>query len=512
MSHVLAVDLGTTGVKVAVVGDDGRVHALAGERLRLLTTADGGVEQDPEEWWAAIGRCARSALAAGQVPPIDVDLVAVTSQYTSTTPIDAAGRPLGNTIMWMDTRGRRHHPCLVDRATAAWWIERHGFVPSGQDGIGHVAFIRREQPELYARTAAFVEPMDALVARLTGRITATQNTVFPMLCTDNRSRGTTVYDADMIERAGYDLDRLPELVPLGVPRGGLTSVAADHLGLRTGTVVADATIDSVTSAIGTGGVEPDRLGVVIGTTTVVATHVDARCQDMAHGLTAVPSPLPGRYLLVAENGIGGKALDVLVGLLDDTATPARHLDGAHSRLLRLAASSPPGSHGVIATPWLAGSMAPAFHRFTRATYANIGLETTRADLARAVVEGIALSTAWLVPYVEALAGTTEAALTLGGGVAASPLVGRILADCTGRPVRRLADPSAANARGAALLALVGAGRLLPGDLPDRLPIAEHHEPDPATTAMYAERLAHLTSLHAATAPWYAALNATEHRP
>ena len=188
---VLAIDLGSTGIKVAIVDDSGRVLASAGEVLPLIFTADGGVEQDADGWWDALGRCSRRALPESGLGRNDIGTVAVTSQYTSTLAVDAAGRPLANTIMWMDGRGRHHHPAIATAENRARWIELHGMAPSGNDDIGHVGIIRDLAPEVYAAASAFVEPMDALAARLTGHVTATQNTMFPMLSVDNRSWGST---------------------------------------------------------------------------------------------------------------------------------------------------------------------------------------------------------------------------------------------------------------------------------------------------------------------------------
>ena len=103
--HVLAIDLGSSGLKVAVVDDDGRVIGAASEALPTIFTADGGAEQDPEHWWAALGRCSRQAIAHADAQPGDIDAVAVTAQYMSTLAIAADGRPLTNVVMWMDGRG-----------------------------------------------------------------------------------------------------------------------------------------------------------------------------------------------------------------------------------------------------------------------------------------------------------------------------------------------------------------------------------------------------------------------
>ncbi len=513
-AHVLAVDLGSTGIKVAVVDEAGGVRSITGEVIPLLFLADGGVEQDPRVWWEALGRCSRRAVAESGLAGSSVTLVAVTSQYTSTTAVDAAGRPLGNTIMWMDGRGRRHfRPTWTDEQRATW-VDVHGQIPHGNDDVGHVHVIRDQWPDAYEAAAAFVEPMDLLAARLTGHVTATQNTMFPMLSVDNRTWGLTEYSDELLAMTGLDIETLPPLVPLGQPRGTLTAEAAAHLGVSAAAVVAGATIDSVTSAVGTGAIDADTCGLIVGTTAVMATHLPSKRHDIEHGLTAAPSPLPNSWFLVAENGIGGKALDVFVNNMvypADGLGVAAH-DGSYDAVLAAAAQVPCGSNGVLFLPWLVGSMAPGHERNMRGGFVNIGLSTTRADMARAVLEGVAMNVAWLLPYFSALAGNAYSQITFGGGGAASSLWGQILADATGVPVRRLARSTCTNAHGAALLALYEAGVHALADLPGLLVTEQIHEPHPEHQQVLAARTATLVDFHVRNTPFYEGFDSKDSRP
>ncbi len=512
MTCVLAIDLGTTGVKAAVVDGNGVVLASESEVLTTTHSPGGGAEQDPRDWWRVIGEAARGAVSRSGIPASDITLVAVTSQYTSTVAVTETGLPLANAIMWMDGRGRRHHRAL-DPAHIPRWIDLHGMPPSGNDDIGHIAFIRAEWPDVYSAAAAFVEPMDYVAARLTGHVTATQNTTFPMLSVDNRTWGATVYSPDLLQISGLDIGKLPTLVPLGSPRGQVTAEAATHLGISGQAIVAGATIDSVTSAVGTGAIDSTSCGLIIGTTSVMVTHLASKRHDLAHGLTTAPSPLPDSYFLVAENGIGGKAFDVFVNNVvypNDGLGTAPPPD-AYERVLAVAATAPSGSNGVLFLPWLIGSMAPSSERRMRGGFVNIGLATTRADMARAVLEGVATNASWLLPYFSALAGEQYTEITLGGGGASSALWGQILADCTGITVRRLANSRTTNAHGAALLALAENGRVAMSDIRAMLTTAELHSPEAAAHAVHRRRSAAFTDFHTRTAPFYDALNTSETR-
>jgi xylulokinase len=496
--HVLSIDLGSTGIKVAVVDESGTVRASAGESLPLVLTADGGAEQDPQRWWDSLGRCARRAVAESRVAAHDLTLVAVTSQWSSTVPIAADGTPVGATIMWMDGRGRRHNRARRDPDDIPTWVDVHGSMPFGNDPIGHIDFLRVERPDVYAAAAAFVEPMDAIAARLTGTVTATQNTVFPMLSVDNRVWGATTYSDDLLALSGLDPAKLPPLVPLGAPRGRVTATAAAHLGVAPDAVVAGATMDSVTSAVGTGAIDATVCGFIIGTTSVMPTHLPSKRHDLAHGLTTAPSPLPGRWLLVAENGLGGKALDVFVNniVFAGDGLGREVASSSFDDVLAVAASAPVGSHGVLFLPWLIGSLAPGNDGRARGGFVNLGLEAGRADMARAVLEGVAVNAAWLLPYFSALAGQEYHEVSFGGGGASSALWGQILADALAVRVRRLANPRTTNALGAALLALAEGGVFELGDIPAHLSVAETHEPEPSASAVLARHREALVEYHA----------------
>jgi xylulokinase len=424
-------------------------------------------------------------------------LVAVTSQWSSTVPIAADGVPVGNTVMWMDGRGRRHNRAHREPDTVPRWIDIHGLVPHGNDPIGHIDFVRAEHPAVYDAAAAFVEPMDAIAARLTGAITATQNTVFPMLSVDNRVWGATQYSDELLALSGLDPRKLPPLVPLGAPRGRLTPAASDHLGVAPGAVLMGATMDSVTSAIGTGAVAAGSFGMIIGTTSVMPTHLPSKRHDLEHGLTTAPSPLPDSWLLIAENGLGGKTLDVFVSNLVFAADGlGRELTAtSFDEVLAVAARAPIGSNGVLFLPWLIGSLAPGNDGRARGGFVNLGLETSRADMARAVLEGVAVNAAWLVPFFSALAGHQYDEVSFGGGGASSPLWGQILSDALGLRVRRLANPRTTNALGAALLALAEVGVFTVADIPSMLSIAETHEPEASATAVLARHLDALVEYH-----------------
>jgi xylulokinase len=488
---VLAIDLGTGGPKVALVHRDGSTLAWRSRPVHTVFLPDGGAEQDPHEMWRAVVAAAHETLAA--VAPLPtIAAVTVTSQYMSTIPVAADGTPTGPCILWMDSRGGVNNRALLNDESFMLFLGRHGMIPlpSGNDDVAHASVLRDHHPEAYAAAAALVEPMDYLTARLTGRVTATQSTMFGMLVCDNRRWGATEYDAELVAATRLDPSKLPPLVPLNGVVGELTSAAAAELGLPAGLPVMPGTIDSITSAVGTGALGPDSASMVVGTTSVLVSHIPDHRGDLSAGILAVPSPVHGMYYVMAENGVGGRAFEWAQRLFG--------YDGPDTALLD-AATVACGADGAQFLPWLLGSIAPSPDDDVRAAYVGLSLMHDRRHAMRATLEGVALNMAWLVPHVEAFVGNRFDSLRFGGGGAMSPLWGQILADATGCVVQRLAEPRATNARGAAFLAFADLGLLSLADVPGLLHVQEEHHPNPDHREVMQRALARLTALHPALA-------------
>jgi xylulokinase len=487
---VLAIDVGTGGPKVALVGVDGTTVAWSSRPVATRFIGGGGVEQDPHEMWTAIVSATRATLAAASpAPPISA--VAVTSQYMSVVPVDANGLPTGPCVLWMDTRGAEHNLTLLTDESFMLFVERHGLIPlpSGADNIAHIHVLREFHPDAYESAAAFVEPMDYVNARLTGRIGATQSTAFGQMVCDNRTWGLTDYDPELVAATGLDPDKLAPLLPMNGIVGSLTTAAAAELGIAEGTPVTTGTIDSITSAIGSGALSARDGSVIVGTTSVMVTHIDEHRCDLGAGILAVPSPLAGKYYVLAENGVGGRALEWAMRLLG--------YGEAFDLALADAETVGPLADGVYFLPWLLGSIAPRPNDDVRGAFGGLSLHHDRRHLVRAVMEGVALNLAWLRPAFESFVGHDFGSVRFGGGGAQSDLWAQILADALDRPVHQLEEPRATNARGAAFLAFSTLGMLSIDDVPSLLRVRAVREPDPANRDGMDAAIVRLTESHRA---------------
>lgn len=511
--HALGIDIGTTNIKVALVAEHGAVVASTSRTLAMHH--QGAVaEQDAELVWRQLVDATREVVATAPDAARTVTGLGVCSQYSSIVPIDAEGTPLGPLVMWFDTRGTDHSLDILGREPTSFetWVERHGIPPIGSGlSLGHILYYQHDRPEVHEHTVAYVEIMDAVNARLTGCITATQATMFTAQLCDNRTVGATAYDDDLVRMAGVDSARLPPLIPVDAVAGELTTAAAETLGLPAGIAVRAGMNDSQAGAFATGAFGPGRGGLVIGTTAVLLETVPAMGVDLDHEILTMPAATADRYVVFAENGVAGRAVQHVVEefvFADDALGTHAHPDG-FERLEAALAATDPGAGDVLFLPWLAGSLSPSAARAMRGGFVNIGFETRRVDLVRAAVEGTARNLAWLLPAVEGFSGQRIDEFAFAGGAARSPGWAQILADVLDRPVLRLDQPDVAVARTVGVVALARTTGREISDTDGIVPVAARHVPDPASRETHAALQEQFEAAFVALRPICEALNTVQ---
>lgn len=507
--HVLAIDLGTGGPKAALVDTAGHISAHEFEPTPLELLGDGGAEQDPDAWWAAITTAVRRLLGAGHVDIDDVVAVAVTSQWSGTVAVDADGRHLSPAVIWMDSRGApyieevtrgRVNLAGYDPIKLRHWVMRTGGIPShsGKDPVAHILWLRHERPEVYRAGHAFLEPCDYLNARITGRQAASFDSIVAHWLTDNRDLTNVHYDPQLLAWCGLEEHQLPELVPSASVVGTVLPAVAEEWGLRPSTKVVTATGDVHSAVAGSGALGDYEGHLYMGTSSWLSCHLPAKRTDLLHNQAALPSAVPGRYFLANEHEVGGGALL----WLRDQAGMIADVDEANT----LAARAAPGSGRVIFTPWLNGERTPVDDHTIRGGWHNVSLSTNRADLVRSVFEGVAYNSRWLLDTVETFVKRPLDGLNFIGGGALSDLWCQMHADVCDRQIRRVADPQHANTRGAAFVAWLALGRQNLDQLNEAVTIERTFHPDPAARAIYAPLYAEFAKLYKANKAIHARLN------
>ncbi|MBL8055320.1 MAG: FGGY-family carbohydrate kinase [Anaerolineales bacterium] len=517
---ILAVDLGTSGVKVALVTLHGAVLGWEAEPVRTHITPDGGTEQAPGDWWAGLCAAAGRLLGRELAPRHAVRAVCCSTQGEGTVPVDRDGHALMNAILWMDMRGAPHlrrqfrglvNVLGVDAFKLVRWLRLTGGLPSatGKDPAAHMLLVRDRFPEVYARTYKFLNVLDYLNLRLTGRFTATFDSILTAWVTDNRNPDAIRYDAGLVRDSGIAADKFPDLVPCLAVLGGLQPAAAAALGLTPAVQVVAGSIDNTAAAIGAGAVADYHAHLYLGTSSWIAAHVPYKKTDPLSALASVPCARPGRYLLTALQATAGGNLAFLRDNIlyhQDELLREADVPDVFKVMDAMAARVPAGSRGVLYTPWIWGERAPVDDRTLRAGLYNLSLHNTRADIIRAFLEGVAFNTRWLLRPVEKFLARPVAALNLAGGGASSDVWCQIFADVLKVEVRQVQEPLLANARGAALIAAAGLGEIALDDVPALVPLKRVYTPNPQHAPLYDARFATFTQIYQQMRGIYRRLN------
>jgi xylulokinase len=396
-----------------------------------------------------------AVLGAGELRAI-----AITGQYGSTVPVDARGEAAGPCFLW-PTR-------VAGQKTPG---QRAG--PSA-----HEHLLRTQLPEIDRRTTVLLEPVDYLGLCFTGVARATPASMMVSRLVRLQEAG---YDAKLVEEAGRDPSRLPELIPTGSILGGVSAGAARELGIAEGTPVVAGIPDLHSAYLGSGALAVGCAHQVLSSTAWMGLSVERPYGDAAQQLATVPGIAPDHLLIENAQRAAGIALDWLVNLFYDDVP-----EGAHTAIGEAATRVPPGAGGVIFAPWLNGERSPLNDNRLRGGLIGLTPASGRAEIARAVLEGIALNSRLLLESLRQLIGLGLGEITVLGRCSELNALCQISADVLGVPIHRVAEPASANLRGTAMFGALALGRITLADAESWVQIERTFAPDSEASAKYDE--------------------------
>jgi len=517
---IFAIDLGTSGPKIALVAIDGEVLASEVEDTPLLLLPNGGAEQRPDDWWTAITKAAQRLMARRVVPVESIAAISCTSQYSSTVAVGRDGKPLMNAINWMDTRGARYIHDITGGflriqgyglGKLLTWIRLTGGAPaqSGKDSLAHILYIKNELPKVYQETHKFLEPKDYINLCLTGEYAASFDSINLHWLTDNRDIANIHYEDRLLAMTGVKRAKLPDLYASTDIIGTLQPAAAADLGLVAGVPVVAGTSDAQSAAIGSGAVKDYETHLYLGTSSWISCFVPFKRTDLFHNMASLPSAIPGRYYVANEQECAAVCLaflrDNMVYPDDALSNQARPAD-AYQRFDRVVAQVPAGSDRLIFTPWLYGERTPIEDRSVRGGFFNLSLKTKREYMIRAVFEGVAYNARWLLGCVERFCKRRLDNIHMIGGGARSEVWCQIYADILNRTIRQVKDSRQANTRGAGLVGSVALGQITFNDIAARVEIEKDFHPNAAHRQIYDELFAEFLNIYKRNKTIYARLN------
>lgn len=496
-SFILAHDLGTTGNKATLFDASGE---LVGSVLVTYPTAypqPNWAEQNPDDWWGAVCRATQRLLSEHAIVPGRIAAVTFSGQMMGCVPVDAQGQALRSCIIWADQRAQEEADLLAQRLSpdAVYRCTGHRISPAYS--APKILWVRRHQPDIYRAAVWFLQPKDYVVLRLTGVAATDYSDASGTLLFDLATRQ---WNTAFLTALELRAEQLPPPHPSTAVVGTVTPAAAAATGLQAGTPVVIGGGDGACAGVGAGVVEPGEAYCYIGTSAWVSISSDAPVIDPAARTVTFHHLHPARYAPMGTMQSAGGARDWAWALL--RAQGGDLDDGLE--LDRGAESVAPGAGGVLFLPYLMGERSPHWNPLARAAWLGMAMPTGKAELARAVLEGVALNLASILNGLrEQVAGIDRVRL-IGGG-SRSPLWRQILADCFGLPVQTLALKSEATGWGAAVAGGIGAGLYTWATAAAHAQVTETVEPDPARAAFYRELAAIYADSYAALAPLYARL-------
>jgi xylulokinase len=518
--YVLAIDLGTSGPKVALYSTKGDPVAYEFAPTPVHLLPNGGAEQNPEDWWNAMQWGVQKLLAQGLAPVEQIVALCLTTQWSGTVAVDRDGKPLMNAIIWMDSRGAPYVKKICgggiefegyNLLKLLRWLRLTGGAPahSGKDSLAHILYIKHELPQVYKQTYKFLEPKDYLNLRLTGRYAAGHDSIMLHWVTDTRTISNIAYDKQLLALSTLDRDKLPDLGRAVDVLGPLNPEVAREWGLSEKVQVVMGTPDVFSAAVGSGAVRDYEAHLYVGTSSWVGCHVPFKKTDLFHNMASLPAAIPDRYFFFGTQESAGIGLNFVRDNIlyhEDELPSAPQPDDIYQIFDRIAEQTPAGSGGLIFTPWLYGERAPVEDHTVRSGFFNQSLQTTRAHLIRAVFEGVALNARWLLAPIESSVGHRLDTINMVGGGAKSDIWCQIHADVLNRTIRQIQDPILVNARGAAFLAAVALGGLTFDEIPNRVQIAHTYTPNPENRALYDELFHEFVNIYNRNKKIYARLN------
>lgn len=437
---LLGADIGTTNVKVLAMTLQGEVLSLVQEPLPPLKVQGRHVEFNPEDWWTAFKNALRKL---GSDVLSRAEAVCVGGQGPSLVLVDQEGKPLRDSIIWMDRRA-------VEEAAELTKIVGKPVDPYVLEA--KLLWVKRHEPEILEKTHKILNAYCFVSFRLTGRPTVgmIEEGYYPWW-------STPYWNPDHLETLGVPLSKLPEPVEIGKEIGYVTEEASKETGLPTDCLVVQGLTDFWHDIIGAGVVRKGRALDHGGTSQGFDLCWDFPIEDPGGRIMTTKHVVKGAWNI---SGIMSTTGALLRWFRDnfgrEEVKKARELGkDPYDLLCELASKAPPGSDGLIVLPYFAGERSPVWDPMARGVAFGLTLSHGRHHLVRAVLEATAYGLNHIKEIIEDLGGKVQELRSV-GGQSRSSLWCQIKADVLNVPVARLAV-EATEPLGEAITAGVGAG-------------------------------------------------------
>lgn len=506
--YVIAYDVGTTGLKSCLfeIEKGNPIRLVAGEmgEYDLYILDNGGVEQDPQQWWDAMCETTHKILEKTKISPEEIKGISFCAQMQAVVLVDKDCNPVMNAMSYMDNRGVKQMEKGIQKGIKVAGMNAGKLLRSLQisgavsasvkDPVWKYRWVADNEPETFSKVYKWLDVKDFLVARACGNFAMSRDSAFATLLYDSR-KGKNRFSKEICRMMNVNMDHLPEIVLSTDEVGGITESAAAQLGLCAGTPVFSGGGDASLIGVGAGAVRLGDTHVYIGTSGWVTTVVDRQKLDVGSMIASSVGVDPENFNCFAELETAGKCFEwakkhIMMDDIELFSETKYNVDietkqmNAYEYIMKKVTDIPPGSNGVMFTPWLHGNRCPFEDPNARGMFFGIGIETTSSDMYHAVVEGVCFHLKWQMEAMSKLVEPSEAVRFAGGGAIQDETC-QILANVLNRKIEVVRQPQNTGAVGAAALIGIGLGEI--GSIAairDMVEVERSFNPDPESAKEY----------------------------
>ncbi len=440
MSAFLGIDLGTTGLKVALLEDDG--HLIGSEYCEypILTPQPGYAEQDPGVWWNGFIVACRNLQARYTSRFEEIIGIGICGQMHTQVYLDKEDQSLRPAITWMDQRA-----CDIvdnikgdDAARTLVFQETRNFATTTYTAP-QVKWVKDHEPDIWSRVRRILVAKDFIKLRLTGEA-----------ITDySEASGTLLFDVEkrawsdvMFDLFGIPRSLFPEVGPSDEIIGRVTSTASRLTGIKAGTPVVNGSSDNSASALGAGMIRPGQVTLIIGTAGVISVCSEQPLIDPGNRTLCWHYCLRDKWITLGIMQTAGESLNWFKNAFDKTEATS-HQGDIFEQYNQAVEEIPDGSGGLIFLPYLNGERTPYWDAYARGVFYGINLSTEKPHFIKAIMEGVSFGLRNNIETVESLGITVKEIRAVGGGLK-SPVWLNILGKILRKPVTTVSVPDTAN--------------------------------------------------------------------
>ncbi len=452
--YVLGIDGGTEAVKAGIFDAEGNLIAIGVRSYATHFPKSGWAEQDPAEWWDALVGAVHDCLAESALEPEEIRAISADATTCTLVPMRVSGEALRRAMLWMDVRATRQAERIFQSGHEALRYSLAGV--SAEWMPAKVLWLKENEPDLFDQTDYFIEYTDWIAYRLTGRFALNLDTITQRWYYHLPSGGWPSDFFEVIGLGGVERKFPQDVLRVGEIVGALSAPAAQALGLRPGIPVATSGGDAFVGLLGLGVVRPGDLGVVMGSSNVISSFTTDEVHFPGIFGSFPEAIVPGLNLIEGGQVSTGSILSWFKrNFAGDAVAEGRKRGVSVYQLLDAEASQiEPGSDGLIVLDYFQGNRTPHTDSLARGVVVGLSLQTSRAHVFRAIMEGIAYGMKDILDTFRRHEVTVSRIIACGGATR-SELFMQIYSDVIGYPIAttRVAE---ASLLGSAVAAAVGA--------------------------------------------------------